>query len=152
MNDGVMSYTMHTIHLCEATLDEEDSYNYLSTYNSTHQFNYNYVYPDHFTLDDIHLLTSNYSLFYAKLRDKKSEKLYQFNQPIHVFRYIMKSDGTWGKYYAVRPDIGYVVEGMYWSNGMMYQVRENTDNFVIHQIVLSVDSLTKTMYSFPETS
>ena len=45
---------------------------------------------------------------------------------------------------------GYIVEGLQWSNGLVYQVREDKkEQFQIYQIVLIIDSLTKTMYNYP---
>ena len=73
----------------------------------------------------ITILSSNFALFYAKVKDLKSEESFQTNRPIHIFRYIMLEDGSWSNYYAVRKKHGFVVEGMYWSNGMIYQVRED---------------------------
>jgi hypothetical protein len=141
---------MHSIHLHDATLDEENSYNFLSLYSLEKTFRYTYKYPD-ISLNDVYILSSNFALFYAKVKDSKSDFILSTNVPIHVFRYIMLEDGSWSNYYSIKKKPGYVVEGMYWSNGMMYQVREDKKvDFKIYEIVLSIDSYTKTMHLFPD--
>ena len=75
-----------------------------------------------------------------------------FSSPISInrFRFILLEDGSYSNYYTIRRKAGYVVEGMYWSNGMCYQVREDkSEDFAIYQKVLFLDSLTKNLYQYP---
>lgn len=142
---------MHSIHLHDATLDEQNSYGFLTWYALEKTFRHTYKYPD-MPLDDIYILSSNFALFYAKIKDSKNDFSLPTNIPIHIFRYMMMEDGSWSNYYTLRRKPGYVVEGMYWSNGMMYQVREDKQyDFKVLEIVLSIDSYTKTMHRFPDT-
>lgn len=151
MSNNVTSYTMHTLHMHDATLDEEDSYTFLSLYFLEKTFRYTYKYPN-IPINDIYILSSNFALFYAKIKDNKNDYIMSTNVPIHVFRYVMHEDGSWSNFYTLKRKPGLIVEGMYWSNGMMYQVREDKDtDFKIYEIALSIDSYTKTMHLFPDT-
>jgi hypothetical protein len=146
--DGA-SYNIYTLAMHEATLDEEDSFRFLSNYFIDKKLNYTYTYPD-ISFDQMSILTSNFCLFYAKIKIVQNDVAMPTNIPINVFRYIMLEDGSWSHYYTVRRKKGYVVEGMYWSNGIVYQVRQDAENYEVYQIVLSIDPLTKTLYNFPE--
>lgn len=143
------SYNLFTLPLHDATLDEEDSFYFLSNYFNDKKFFYFYTYPE-FEYDTIVQLINSYCFFYTKIKDKSTDELISINFPINIFRYMMLEDGSWSHYYTVRRKPGYVVEGMYWSNGIVYQVREDTDAVNPIQIVLGIDSITKTMHGFPE--
>jgi hypothetical protein len=144
------AYTLHTIHLHDATLDEEDSWLFLQHYNVEKTFNSVYKYPK-MNIDSFHALASSFALFYAKVTDSKDNVSIPSNHPINVFRYVMLEDGSWSHYYTVKRKLGYIVEGMYWSNGMVYQVRSDDKyDFKLYEMTLNVDMLTKTMYNLPE--
>lgn len=148
--NNVDSYNLHTIHLQESTLDEEDSFYFLHHYNLNKKLNYIYRYPD-IDLNTIYILSSNFAFFYGRIYEKGTNNFFQTNTPLNVFRYLMLEDGSWSNFYTLKKKPGYVVEGMYWSNGMMYQVREDKkSDFEIYEIILSIDSLTKTMHNFPD--
>jgi hypothetical protein len=149
MNFNESSYNLFTLPSHDATLDEEDSFFFLSNYFNDKKFFYFYTYPE-IEYDVIVQLINSYCLFYTKIRDGKTDNLIPINFPINVFRYMMMEDGSWSNYYTVRRKPGYVVEGMYWSNGIVYQVREDSKSIRPIQIVLGIDSITKTMHGFPE--
>lgn len=152
------SFNLFTLPQHEATLDEEDSFFFLSNYFADKKFHYFYTYPE-LDYNTMVQLVNSYCLFYAKIQDKKTDSNVSINIPINIFRYIMLEDGSWSNYYTVKRKNGYVVEGMYWSNGIVYQVSEDIKNPQISQwntkiplqIVLGIDSLTKTMHGFPES-
>ena len=101
--------------------------------------------------DKFQILSSSFALFYAKITNEKEDISFPSNYPLNVFRYMMMPDGSWSYYDTVKRQPGYVVEGAYWSNGMVYQVRSDSkSDFTIHEMTLSVDMLTKTMYNFPD--
>lgn len=150
MDSELASYNIFNLHTHDATLDEESSYFYLSQYRLTKTFNYSYESPP-YALDDLHILISNFALFYAKIKDNRTGLNFPINKPLYIFRYIMLEDGSWSPFYTLRKKHGYVVEGMSWSNGMFYQVREDKQNeFEIYHTYLSIDHITKTMYQFPD--
>ena len=85
-----------------------------------------------------------------KVKDSNSNQSYLSNVPIHVFRYLMLNDGTWSYYYTPKRKPGYVVEGYCWSNGLIYQVREDkTQNFQTYEVILLIDGYVKSLHSFP---
>jgi len=142
-------HSIQNVHLKESKLDEEDSYNFLQEYLSTNSHYYKYSYPD-ISKDEIYTLISTFCFFCATVKDLSTNKSYPSNIPITIFRYLLLDDGTWSLYYTVRKKRGRVVEGMQWSNGLFYQVREDKkDGFELHEATLLVDAVTKTMYNFP---
>lgn len=144
------SFNIYNLALHEATLDEEDSFFLLSTYFDKRKFFYYYTYPE-IEYESICTLANSYMMLYAKVKDININESFTSNRPINIFRYIMLPDGNWSHYYKIKKDIGWVVEGMIWSNGIVYQVREDKQiDFILYQIVLGIDNVTKTMYNFPE--
>lgn len=142
-------YPLSDLHLIDATLDESDSFHFLSTYVNDNYLNYRYSYPDIYTMEEISNMVNNFSYFFAKIKDSSGNS-FPSPIPINVFRYIMLDDMSFTHYYTVRRKPGYVVEGMFWSNGMFYSVREDKEHdFDIYQIVLYLDSYTKTLHNYP---
>lgn len=78
--------------------------------------------------------------------------------PINIFRYKLLKNGNYDLLYyphARYNDDGFIVEGAYWSNGYIYQVRNqelNKDNYLdeVLEINLFIDKKTKTIYDYPE--
>lgn len=142
-------YPLSDLHLIDATLDESDSFDFLSNYSKDNYLHYKYSYPDVYTLDEISNMVNNFSCFFGRVKDNSGNSL-PSPIPIHVFRYIMLEDMSYSYYYTVRRKSGYVVEGAFWSNGMFYAVREDKEkDFETHQIVLYLDSYTKTLHNYP---
>ena len=147
MTSNVVTYNIFNLHTHESTLDEESSFIYLQTFFPRKQLNYFYNYPK-LDLDTVHLLASRFCLIHANIKDSTTGNTLPMNTPLHVFRYLMLEDGSWSNYYTLKKKNGYVVEGMYWSNGMVYQVREDKDkDFELYEVTLSIDALTKTVYN-----
>lgn len=141
--------TLDTIHAIDATLDESDSYYFLDEYQKENYLYYRYSSPDIYSFDELDMMSKNFCMFFGKIKDISGNVL---SSPIsiNVFRFILLADGSCSNYYTPRRKPGYVVEGMYWSNGMTYQVREDKkDEFEVYQKVLFVDSLTKTLHNYP---
>lgn len=149
----VSSYTactLQTIHLLDATIEDEESYYFLMEYYRQKVLHYIYRYPA-FTYEDMSVLVNNYTLFCARVKDSKNNQKYASNFPIGVFRYMLHDDLSWSPYYTVRRKPGYVVEGAYWSNGMFYQVRDDAKkDHNVHEVTLMIDSLTQKMHAFPQ--
>lgn len=152
MQNALVSYNLYTLPMHDATLDEQDSYNLLQNYFSVNYLNHTYKYPsENISLTDFQLMVSNFCLFHGKVKDAQTDRSFHSNAPLYVIRYIMLADGSWSPYYTVRRKPGYVVEGLAWSNGLVYQVRDDLkEDFQIHQIVLSIDNLTKTLRDYPD--
>lgn len=149
MTDNRLLYSLQHLPNIDATLDEADSFSFLESYFKDNFSNYKYSYPDIYSLEEITYMVNNFSLFFGRIKDPSDNSIYS-PVPINVFRYIMLEDMSYSSYYTVRRKSGYVVEGVYWSNGMFYSVRQDVqENYDIYQIVLSIDSYTKTLYQFP---
>lgn len=148
--------TLHTVHLIESDIDEEDSFAYLQHNYLNNYLYYKYSAPDIYDFDEIDKMSSEFCLFLGKVQDNNAQYLLS-PIPLFTFRYIMLQDGTPSSYYAVRKKEGYVVEGFSWSNGLTYQVRQDvkvingeyTSPFEIYQRVLYIDHTTKTLYNYP---
>ncbi len=145
-------HTLENLHLVESRLDEENSYYFLqdALLHSSHFHMYEYPTLDY---SNIETLCINFSCFSSKIKDKKSNRMLSSLVPLVTFRYLMLEDGSWSNYNAMSRKPGYVVEGMYWSNGLIYRVREDVKNisqpFQTHQIVLLIDESTKVLHNFP---
>ena len=142
-------HTLETIHTIESSLDEELSYHYLESFNKTSLDYHKYTFPE-YNYEDIKNLINRYACFCASILDFKTNKSYTSPFPLQIFRYLMMSDGTWATYYSKYKDLGYVVEGAHWSNGLYYQVRQDKRHpFDVHQVVFYLDSNTRYTYNFP---
>jgi len=148
-NQTNLLHSLHNLHLVEATMDESDSYLFLSEFLSEKKYYYKYVYPD-LSYDDISSLSSKFCVFCAKVKDLRTETSYLSNVPIHVLRYVLLSDGSWSHYYTPKRKSGYIVEGYCWSNGLLYQLREDKPfDFETYQVTLMIDGYVKSLHSFP---
>lgn len=68
--------------------------------------------------------------------------------PLGLFRYKMLPDGSYSSVSFLNKNPGYIVEGVYWLNGFVYQVRNN--DFVL-EVNLYIDDKTKMRYNYPDT-
>lgn len=149
MKERVLYHTVDNLHLIDATIDESDSYSFLQYYYQENYNYYRYSYPDIYSFEEIRNMSNNFCIFHARIKDLHGVVL-SSPIPIETFRFVMLEDLSFSSYYAVHKKPGYVVEGFYWSNGMLYQVREDKDSdFDIYQIVLFVDPYTKNLYQYP---
>jgi len=149
MKERILYHTLDNLHLVDSTIDESDSYSFLQYYYTENYLHYRYSYPDVYSIEEISTLVKNFCLFHARIKDLQGN-LFSSPVPLETFRYLMMPDQSYSSYYAVHRKSGYVVEGYYWSNGMIYQVRQDSDtDFDIHQIVLFVDPYTKNLYQYP---
>jgi len=142
-------HSLHNLHSSEANMDESDSYVFLSQFLLDKKHYYTYKYPE-LSYEDISSIVSKFCIFCAKVKDSKTENLYLSNVPIHIFRYVLLEDGSWSYYYTPKRKPGYIVEGFCWSNGLLYQVREDKlQNFSTYEVNLMIDGYTKSLHSFP---
>lgn len=142
-------HTLDNIHNIESSLDEELSYHYLRSFNLTSESYHKYTFPD-YSYSDIKNLVNRYACFCASILDFNTNKSYTSPFPLQVFRYLMMPDGSWSYYYRRNKNLGYVIEGAHWSNGLFYQVRADAQHpFDIYQVVLYLDSNTRYTYKFP---
>ena len=147
--ESSLIHSLHNLHSLDSTLDEEDSFVFLKEYNIQKSLYCRYEYPN-LNRELMDTYVSNFCFFYAKIKDLETDKLYSSTIPLNIFRFVLLADGNFSPYYTVRRKPGYIVEGFQWSNGLVYQVREDKkEEFEIYQIVLIIDSLTKTMYNYP---
>lgn len=149
MTTGHLYHSLSNLHLVDATLEESESYAFLQNYYLENYLHYRYSYPDIYNFTEITNMVNNFSLFFGKVKDISGNSI-NSPVPIDIFRYIMLADQSYSHYYTVKRKPGYVVEGMYWSNGMFYRVREDKDEaFDTYQIVLFLDPFTKTLHNYP---
>jgi hypothetical protein len=141
-------FLIKNISSVDPTLYEEDSYEFLSFYQTYKDW----IVYDSFVNDfeDIYLLTQNFINFHGKIsfpEDLKIHDSYWSVYPLGVFKYKMLDNGL---PYHITPKNnkpGYIVIGMFWFNGFFYVVK---DEQKIVQIKLFIDSDTKNYYSYPD--
>ena len=125
MNDRLI-HNLNTLHLTDATLDEEDSYHLLTKFLLDKHTYIHYRYPD-ISLEDFKVLSNNYCVFGAKIHDAETQRDVHSYVPLAVLRYVLHEDMSFSNYYAPRRKDGYIVEAYMWSNGLLYRVREDED-------------------------
>jgi len=142
-------HSLHNLHSVDSTLDESDSYVFLNNFLSEKKHYYSYRYPD-ISYQDISSLSSKYCVFCAKVSQVNTDVSYLSNVPVNIFRYVLLEDGSWSHYYTPRRKSGYIVEGFCWSNGLLYQVRQDSiQPFEVYEVTLVIDGLVKSIHSFP---
>ena len=142
-------HSLHNLHSVDSTLDESDSYVFLNNFLSEKKHYYPYRYPD-ISYQDISSLSSKYCVFCAKVSQVNTDVSYLSNVPVNIFRYVLLEDGSWSHYYTPRRKSGYIVEGFCWSNGLLYQVRQDSiQPFEVYEVTLLIDGLVKSIHSFP---
>jgi hypothetical protein len=142
-------YTLSTLPHIESTYDEEDSHYVLNELISSFENFLVYDSNKNINHESIVSLCNTYSLFHASITHKDIVN-FKINIPLAVFRFIMLEDLSWSLYEARKREPGYVVEGMFWTNGMIYQVREDKEtDFEVHQVCLYIDRNTARLHSYP---
>ena len=138
--------TTESIPKLDATLYEEDSYGFLSVNNFVNWYVYN---SDRLGIDVTKALADKFMSLHGKILFPKSQQLtdsFWSAVPLGVLRYKMLQDGSYAliKDYKNRP--GYIVEGVYWTNGFVYLVRDDKN---ILQIKLYIDKETRDIQLYP---
>lgn len=142
-------HTLSTLPHIESSYDEEDSYYVLNELIGSFKDSLLYDSNKNINSESIISLCNTYCLFHASVTYKDIRN-FKINIPLAVFRFIMLEDLSWSLYEARKREPGYVVEGMFWTNGMIYQVREDKEtDFEIHQICLYVDRSTARLNNYP---
>lgn len=140
-------YSIDILDSLDSSFYEEESKDFLIFYQLYKQWTvYDSFYHDPET---VLTLTENFINFHGKINfpdDIPIKEGYWTTVPLGVFRYRMLSDGSWHIIEFSSKD-GYIVDGMYWSNGFFYRVK---DKDRIIQLKLFVDSDTKFLHSYPD--
>lgn len=140
-------YTIDILDSLDSSFYEEESNEFLIFY----QLYKDWIIYDSFLCDPeiVLTLTENFINFHGKISFPENIPLkdgYWSTVPLGVFRYRMLSDGTPHIVEFSSKD-GYIVEGMYWTNGFFYRV---TDNNKTIQLKLFIDSDTKFLHGYPD--
>ena len=141
------SYSVELIDSVRSSFSEEDSYSFLSFYQSYKKW-LTYDSFNHNT-DYVVSLVNNFINFHGKVDFPEHLKLkdsYWSVVPLGTFKYKMLADGTPFSIAEGSSFEGYLVSGMYWSNGFFYLVRNDKE---IVQIKLFIDEDTKLYYNYP---
>jgi len=140
--------TLQDLPNVDSSLDEQDSHYFLSNYQILNPMHYRYsTQKNEFKL--MHMMIDAFSKSLGKIKSEDSS-LYS-PTPLGTLRYLMLQDGSWSYYDTVKRKEGFVVEGAYWNNGLFYHVRTDQQNYSVLEMVLIIDTLTKTMNRFPDT-
>jgi hypothetical protein len=139
MNNVILEKTS----ILEASLDEEDSYYFLSKITNQDFFSYS---SKEIPLESVLSSIENFILLHASvsLHEKGLGKFWS-PTPIQVFRFVMDSDMGWHHVSQFKPFDGYLVQGCYWTNGFYYLV--SYKDFIL-EASLYVDKETKMTYNY----
>lgn len=132
-------HNLDTLHLTEATIEEQDSYYILTKYLNDKSNFIRYRYPD-ISLKDIRVVSNSYCVFGSKILDSQTQEEFRSYLPLGTLRYVLHEDMSYSNYYTPRRKPGYIVEAYLWTNGILYQVREEIDKkSITHEINLIID-------------
>jgi hypothetical protein len=145
--------TLDVIQNKESSLNEESSYHFLKDLQVYKNW---YVYSSkEYPLEAVTALANKFCYSHGMItlkpfEDKDDEEIKYFwsSVPLGLFRYKMLSDGSSASISYFDKNIGYIVEGVYWLNGFVYQVRNN--DFVL-EVNLFIDDQTKVRYNYTDT-
>ena len=132
----------------DPTLYEQDSFEFLLFYQ-THK---NWIVYDSSIHDPqtVYSLTQNFVNFHGKIpfpEDLKINDSYWSAYPLGIFKYKMLETGLAYHLTPKNNKLGYLVAGMFWTNGFFYLVKDENQ---IVQIKLFIDPDTKKQYSYPD--
>jgi hypothetical protein len=145
--------TLDVIQNKESSLNEESSYHFLKdlqVYKNWYVYS-SKEYPLKAVTDLANKFCYSHGMITLKsFEDKDDEEIKYFwsSVPLGLFRYKMLSDGSPASISYFDKNIGYIVEGVYWLNGFVYQVRNN--DFVL-EVNLFIDDQTKVRYNYTDT-
>jgi hypothetical protein len=135
--------------LLNPTVFEEDSFTFLQYYQTVQDW---YIYDSHeLGLTAVTSLANNFTSFHRTVPFPKNPLAKDFwsTIPLGVFRYKMLADGSFYLNETVHKVPGYIVEGIYWSNGFVYVVR---DGEKLIQVKLFITKETKEIQLYPDIS
>ena len=135
--------------LLQPTMFEEDSFTFLQYYQFFQDW---YIYDSHeLGLNVVTSLVNNFTSFHGTVPFPKNPLAKDFwsTIPLGIFRYKMLDTGSFFLNETVQKVPGYIVEGIYWSNGFVYVVR---DDQKIVQLKLFISKETKEIQLYPDIS
>jgi len=141
-----MNISIESIQSLDSSFFEEDSYEFLIFYQSYKEWK---VYDSTEISNQVVLsLANNFMNFHGKISFPEDvlKDSYWSAVPLNAFRYKLLQNLECGLVDPNDPQLGYIVEGVYWTNGFVYVVRDKKN---IIQIKLFIDSETYTNYGYP---
>jgi len=141
-----MSISIESIQSLDSSFYEEDSYEFLIFYQSYKDWK---IYDSKEVSYQVVLsLANNFINFHGKIPfpEEVLNDLYWTTVPLNVFRYKLLDNFRCGLVDPADPKPGYIVEGVSWTNGFVYLVRDGKN---IIQIKLFIDSETHKNYLYP---
>lgn len=141
-----MSISIESIQSLESSFYEEDSYQFLIFYQSYKNWK---IYDSKEVSYEIVLsLANNFINFHGKIPFPEDvlNDLYWTILPLNTFRYKLLKNFQCGLVDPIDPKPGYIVEGVSWTNGFVYLVKDQKN---IIQIKLFIDSETHKNYLYP---
>jgi len=140
-------YSLDILDKLDSSFYEDESCSFLTFYQSFKEW---IVYDsDSIGLPTVYKLAEKFINFHGTIdfpEDMVVKDSYWTTVPLGIFKYKMLSDGSPYIFDSIYKD-GYLVEGMYWSNGFFYTVKNKS---TIVQIKLFIDSSTKFSHSYPD--
>jgi hypothetical protein len=130
--------------IIESSYDEEDSHYFLENIQKDQSW---YLYSSRdYSIDQITSAIESFITLQATVK-LKNELFNNFwtPKPIGAFRYKMTNDNSWAEISKLDPNLGFLVQGAYWSNGFYYLV--SNDDFLL-EANLFVDLFTKEQYNY----
>lgn len=137
-------YSLQSLHSVESTFYADDSYHIFNTFPTLNSTDVRYSYPA-IDYDIVSSIFNDFCFFHAKIQESPSSPRVSSFIPLGVIRFMLHHDLSFSEYDTPRRKPGYVVEGMFWSNGIVYRIREDSKNFQTYELTVLLDKLTPSL-------
>lgn len=150
MNEHII-YSLDTIHNIESTYDESDSYYIFNKYSILNPTYKRYSFPSNMHYQDISSVFNGFCFFYAKVQENSTSPRYYSFIPLGVIRFMLHEDLSFSAYHTPKRKHGLVVEGFIWSNGLLYQIRQDLKkDFQVHEVTCILEPATATLMNIKD--
>jgi hypothetical protein len=144
-------YNIDSLHLIDSTYHEDDSYYIFNNYLSQNSSYLKYSYPD-IRQDIVTSIANDFCLFSGKIKEAPTSPSVHSFFPLGVIRFMLHQDLSFSEYYTPRRKSGWVLEGYYWTNAMVYQIRDDSSDFSVHELTLFVDQVSVKLLNLKDPS
>jgi len=138
-------YNLENLHLIESTYDDEDSFYIFNEYQNIYNTYVKYSYPD-IDYGIVSTVFNDFCLFYGKIKESENAQLHSSIFPLGVIRCMIHEDLSYSNYYTPRRKPGWVLEGYFWTNGLIYRLREDKkEKFQTYELSCFLGTATATL-------
>lgn len=144
-------YNIDSLHLIDSSYHADDSYYIFNSYLKENSSYLKYSFPD-IREDIVSAIANDFCLFSGKIKEgPHSPQVHSFF-PLGVIRFMLHEDLSFSEYYTPRRKDGWVLEGYYWTNAMVYRIRDDSQYFNTHELTLYIDQVSSKLLNLKDPS